>query len=390
MSYAREIISLFPPDSFPRRLYNGRRIAFYSGYYMTEEDIRKCENNCHIKHCVVEKYIQKYPDFTNKTFRIISQLILNAPVYKKRQNDKDLVDDMLFCGLAYGFDPFEYLSYKLEDKNPKERTAFVSDRELMLDVYRMNDRVDIQIYNDKANTYLKFRPYYKRDAVIVSSKNDLNCFYEFVRKHPVFVKKKVNEAMGRSIELIDLKSSDLTPENAFEMIIGEGKCLLEEKVIQSDAMSRLNQSSVNTVRVITYYTKEGIIVPFCFAKIGRAGSFVDNGGAGGILSGIEQKTGQLNTDGFDEYSTRYSAHPDSGIVFKGYQLPEFEKAVSLAVELSKMTPTIKFIGWDFAHTDDGWVIIEGNGMSQLIGPQTVYERGVKSEVDAIKQVMELI
>ena len=53
-------------------------------------------------------------------------------------------------------------------------------------------------------------------------------------------------------------------------------------------------------------------------------------------------------------------------------------------------PSVKYIGWDFAHTDDGWVIIEGNGRSQMIGPQTVFKRGIKAEVKGFMQDMDLI
>ena len=196
--------------------------------------------------------------------------------------------------------------------------------------------------------------------------------------------------MGRSVEYIDTSVNEMTERELFNSLISEGKCLLEERVIQSAPFEALNPSSVNTVRCITYYTRHGVVVPYCFMKIGRAGSFVDNGGAGGILVGIDSKTGCLNTDGFDEFITRYEKHPDSGITFRGYQLPEFENVVELSRKLSAMTPTVKFVGWDFAHTNQGWVVIEGNGMSQLIGPQIVWERGVKAEMEATLKEMDLL
>ena len=115
-------------------------------------------------------------------------------------------------------------------------------------------------------------------------------------------------------------------------------------------------------------------------KIGQGGSFVDNGGRGGILVGIDNQIGVLNTVGYDEFLTQYSAHPDTGVQFIGYQLPEWEKLLSLAVELSAQTPTVKYIGWDLAHTDQGWIVIEGNGSSQLIGPQIVWKKGIREEI----------
>ena len=64
--------------------------------------------------------------------------------------------------------------------------------------------------------------------------------------------------------------------------------------------------------------------------------------------------------------------------------------IELSKQLSAMTPSVKFVGWDFAHTDQGWAIIEGNGMSQLIGPQIVWERPVKAEMERCLKDMDLL
>ena len=44
-------------------------------------------------------------------------------------------------------------------------------------------------------------------------------------------------------------------------------------------------------------------------------------------------------------------------------------------------PTVRCIGWDFAHTDRGWVVIEGNDRCQLIGAQMTREHGLKKEFE---------
>lgn len=54
-----------------------------------------------------------------------------------------------------------------------------------------------------------------------------------------------------------------------------------------------------------------------YLKVGRAGSVVDNGGAGGIIINIDKETGELVTDGVREDNTVYARHPDSGMPFKG-------------------------------------------------------------------------
>ena len=111
------------------------------------------------------------------------------------------------------------------------------------------------------------------------------------------------------------------------------------------------------------------------------------------MVGIDKKYGKLNTDGYDELNVRYVTHPDSGVNLKGYQLPDWEQLIHMCVEMSGQMPTVKYIGWDLAYTDRGWIVIEGNGMSQIIGPQIVVEKsgGVfKEEMEAYMRNMELV
>ena len=51
--------------------------------------------------------------------------------------------------------------------------------------------------------------------------------------------------------------------------------------------------------------------------------------------------------------------------------------------MSITMPTVEYIGWDLAHTDNGWVVIEGNGGGQFIGPQIVWKRGFKNEIEKL-------
>ena len=52
----------------------------------------------------------------------------------------------------------------------------------------------------------------------------------------------------------------------------------------------------------------------------------------------------------------------------------------MAKEISQKTPSVRYIGWDFSHTEEGWLIIEGNASGQMIGPQIVWKKGMKKEI----------
>lgn len=386
----RGVIKVFPAGSFARKAYNKKKYDVNIKRYMDKAEAEAAEKNGELKVKAVEKFKAELPSIAKKTEQAIERQISRTPSYKGRENDEKLRLEMMFCKYAYGFEPDEFLCYGLEGKSGEERKEYVSDRDLMCYVYRMNDRIDFMVFNDKAETYSFFKKFYHREVAAISSEKDYPEFEKYVKAHPVFVKKHVFEAMGRSIELVDSQKCGKNTRELFDEYIAGGKFIVEEKVQQSSKLAVFNESSVNTMRCITYNTKNGIVVPYCFMKIGRRGSFVDNGGAGGILAGIDNDTGIINTDGFDEFNTRYICHPDSEVDFKGYQIPDFKQAVEISKKMSAMIPSVRFIGWDLAHTEKGWVVIEGNGMSQLIGPQIVWEHGVKSEVEKIISDMDLI
>lgn len=183
--------------------------------------------------------------------------------------------------------------------------------------------------------------------------------------------------------MIDLARISMSPEELFAMLISQGKLIIEELVVQSESLRMFNSSSVNTVRCITFHTKNGVIAPFFFMKTGRAGSFVDNGSAGGLLVAIDNTTGCLGSS-TDEYGNRFDSHPDSGVSFRGFQLPEWKQMVNMCCEMASRLPEVKVIGWDMAHTNHGWVCIEGNSMTEAIGPQSTSLRGIRSEVEKLK------
>ena len=360
--------------------YAKRRTKKILKPFLSASEIAEAERSEETRKQAVEAYFAKWPDRFKKDRELADRLLRIAPSLKDRSNKEKLWVEMMFACIAYGFHPDEYLCYELEGRTPEEVKSFVSSKDNAENGYKMNKVSGIAVFNNKGLTYKRFNKYYKRDAVYIKDESDYSRYKAFVEKHPVFVKKSVYEAMGRSIALVDLKTCGMNERNLFNSLIQIGPHLLEERVEQSEVMANLHTHSVNTIRGITFNTKHGIDDLYYFMKIGQGGSFVDNGGAGGILVGIDKDTGCLNTDGYDELNRLYVCHPDSGIAFKGYQLPDWDQLKKMCIELSEQMPEVRFIGWDFAHTSNGWVIIEGNGMSQMIGPQTVYKRGCKADI----------
>lgn len=146
------------------------------------------------------------------------------------------------------------------------------------------------------------------------------------------------------------------------MLVESGiEWMVEEAIVQSDDTKVWNASSVNTVRIPTFLNNNGFFVGVPFFRTGRAGACVDNAGGGGVFANVDSVTGVLYTDGIDEAGNFYKTHPDSGKVFKGYQIPRWNELLETVEKVHKeCMPHHLYIGWDFALTADGWVLIEGN------------------------------
>lgn len=377
----KKMIRNYCPDiPFLRNKLSAIKLKEFSKYIMDKPDIELGEGSWSSKISVVEKYSQQWPAFTKELNHLADEYIQKTLPIRQRNDIDELRIKMLFDCFAYGFVPDEFFVFHLEEKSPGEKQEYISNRDKDNYSYQINDIIDMDVFLDKSLTYKRFAQYYKRDAVCVEKKTDYPSFAEFVKKHPVFVKKNVMLSKGDSVELVDVRKYGETLENYFDKLILSGKQILEERVIQSAAMSKLNPTSVNTVRCMTFFSEDEIKVGPCFLKVGQGNSFVDNGGKGGIIIGIDNKSGVLNTEGFDEFLANYPEHPDTHVVFKNYHLPEWDKLIELVMEMSAKIPSVRYIGWDLAHTDAGWVVIEGNGSGQFICPQIIWERGFKKDI----------
>lgn len=358
-------------------------------YVMNQEDVLAGEKSFNEKEQMVKKYSEKWGDYTRELNKKLDEYIGRCERIRERNDVSVLQVKVLFTCFAYGFLPDEFFAYELEYKSPQEIKKYISNRELNNYIYTLNDIIDVGIFYDKYKTYVKFKEDFKREAISCKKKSDFGKFCKFVKKHPVYVRKNVALSKGNSVELINYKECGKSTRELFDEMIMRGSYIVEELVVQSECMSKLNPSSVNTIRCITFMTPKGVCIGTCFIKVGQGNSFVDNGGQGGILAGIDNKTGVINTDGYDEFLDKYSCHPDTYVRFKGYQLPEWDKLRSLATKLANQIASVRYIGWDFAYTDSGWVVIEGNGSSQVIGPQIVRRGGIKKEVeDIIKSIIK--
>ena len=293
----------------------------------------------------------------------------------------EIKEHMFHCLKLCKSKPEEYFIYGFRNKSDDEIRSYITDSSMMEILSKTGTR---KLHNvelsEKCNFYKIAANWFKRDVVLVESADDYESFANIVRKLGKVIVKPAADGCGSGIFLYGYKDEDSLKQKFEEMMQNGSSYIVEELIKQDSRMGVWSESSVNTLRINTFKNKKGVFNHICFIRTGRNGAFVDNAGQGGIFAIIDDKTGKICSDGQNEHLSVFERHPDSGIVYKGWQIPEWEEVLSLAKEIhAKVFPKHPYIGWDFALSDNGWVLIEGN-WGQFVCQQICSGKGIKQEV----------
>ena len=141
--------------------------------------------------------------------------------------------------------------------------------------------------------------------------------------------------------------------------------IIQEKIHQHPEMSRLNPSSVNTIRVLTYRTNMEILLLYSVVRIGKKGMTVDNESSGGISARVNSD-GTVAKYAYGAPGNEKVERTDSGVLLDGFRIPSYEKVIDAAKKCHMMLPFFNIIGWDFCIDQDGQpVMIEWNSNPDL-------------------------
>ena len=316
------------------------------------------------------------PDFIDK---------LRNMYAKGRDCTNDIVLDDVFVDmdatrLLLEFSFKEYLAFHFEDKTFEEKREYMNNKERMEVLRQYNDEAGCDMLDDKAKCYKVLKKQFGRKQILISNKNDAFRFKCFCFGRKAFVKKALARSMGKGIELVNLDGKTDIRKIMMSFLDESGPFVAEELIRQHDTMKAFNETSVNTVRLETFFDGKEVRIMDSFMKTGQNGSFVDNGGAGGIFAAVDPDSGILLGDGIDEFGKIYITHPQSGTRYKGHKLEDWDKALALVKSVGSKFAGVSIIGWDLAYTDKGkWIIVEGNAKPQIIGNQATQTKGLKKE-----------
>ena len=292
-----------------------------------------------------------------------------------------IVKDMMWNYLHRGISPSQYWDCQFEDLTEKDKAGMLPVEELYLFDRVYNPRKDIHIVGDKYDCYLHFKPYYGRDCILVRQGNrlDLDCFHKFVSENERIIIKPLGNNSGVGVSILESKA---VLEN--QVLFPDYDFIAEQIIEQRMEMGKFHPQSVNTLRLNTIKCKDEILIKWSILRYGCGNRVVDNAHFGGIFSVIDDDGNAIAAG--DVHRHKYQVHPDTGVPLTGFMVPEWEKACALVRSLATNTAGLRFIGWDLALTDQGWVLVEANTSPGILSPM-VTGKGIRKEFYQIKKQM---
>lgn len=345
------------------------------------------------------KYLQKvirwgisYPSTGKSTLNIIRDYL---NLYKK-------------SGLTLS----EYQNYGFDHQTELFRSTFIGleERRLYLDVLNpviyhcccRNKFMTHKLLEDTGIRKTDLLCYYQPEGQLVKSikvseniSDDLSSTLEILRRKNVnkCVVKVTEGSHGDGVyvvKCIEYSEADACLELfdgskiLLSSVLGKDPLIFESLVQQTEQFSKLNDSSVNTVRFMTLLFPDGTAkVMATFIKIGRAGKCIDNAGSGGNVDAcVDIDTGAIckaiQFDGWKKV-TAIDVHPDTGNQLNGVVINRWDAIKQDVIKFQQAFPYCRAAGWDIAITDEGPVVIEVNDAWDPTG-QYFCQKGWRKEI----------
>lgn len=265
---------------------------------------------------------------------------------------------MVWCGFRYGAGYYDYVMFGFYNMNGKERNTYLTRVRNKKVCELMNDYSYAEEFDDKLRFNKRFANYLHRQT-LDGEACSIEEFTAFIKGQEGIFAKPNHGSCGKGVT--KLKPSDFSSPEAMLQHIRDNKLIiLEHALPQHEAMARLHPASVNTLRIVTDLVQDQIHIAYIMLKIGRGGHCCDNTGQGGMLCRVDPDAGKIRSVATDDYFNIFEAHPDTGVIFEGYEIPMLDQAIALAKKAALEIPQMRHIGWDIAITPTGPAIIEGN------------------------------
>lgn len=329
--------------------------------------------------------LNKYKVRFNRLFEYIEKYIdPNPSLWTKIK----VMLDFFWEKLIYKNELIEYMQYGFYFKTRAGRNKYLTLPKVV-EIMKNCNNPDLRIlFNNKGLFNEEYKEFLGRDFLDCSDSN-IETIRDFFLNHDKVICKNSKGLYGIGVKVIDTNESELSDEFIQSLI--NDRVLIEEVLTQHQEFKEYNESSVNTIRVMTFLKANNEVDLVCsFIRLGRDGEHADNFHNHGIAAMVDIETGIIYTDGVDFDLKRYVKHPDSKKVIPGFTIPNWIEVKEFCKKLAMVNPTVRYVGWDICIKEDGSIaVIEGNYGAEADATQIPDKVGrwglYKSNLDEIKK-----
>jgi hypothetical protein len=199
---------------------------------------------------------------------------------------------------------------------------------------------------------------------------------------------------GKGAERWDLVTPDRFAGPEGEQLTGEEllmrlversrdtRLIVQPRLEAHPALADLTTGALPTIRIVTCLDEHEApeVIGAVFRMSIGDNRTVDNFHAGGIAANVDLHTAKLSRAtnmGSDARLGWVSKHPNTGAQIEGRALPLWEETKHLAIAAHREFSDRVVIGWDIAILEDGPIVIEGNGNSDMDILQRFMRIGLK-------------
>lgn len=184
------------------------------------------------------------------------------------------------------------------------------------------------------------------------------------------IKPSLGGTWGAGVKLLQTTNGIVTDKNqSIKKLFDsykEQRFIVQERLEQHPDLAKLNPTSLNTIRVMSYRKGDEIIILYAVIRIGRKGQVIDNETAGGIKADIDLLTGRIKGCAMGSPKEPLMPFTDVGTPTDGYQIPCFDKILEIVKEMHFRLPYFNLVGWDMSVDKDGKpTLIEWNRAAEL-------------------------
>jgi len=257
--------------------------------------------------------------------------------------------------------PNEYFLFEFSEKTYDEIDDYIT-------IYRKNKIIEIigdskesiTMFGSKRLFNERFSEYLGRDW-LDPEKASFEKFKEFIILHENVIVKPDDLCQGEGIFRYSATDGIMTLRELYNLCLDK-HYFIEEIIKQHDEMTKINSSSVNTVRVSTLTLDKNVHLISAGLRTGNGSGITDNFHSDGIGCAVDLKDGSVVSDGYNTKMQKFRTHPVTGKIFQEIKIPMWNQVLNLVTDAAKKAgtyPQCKWIAWDIAISDKP-VVIEAN------------------------------